>query len=217
MVSMKDAACPAPLVTSPLYAVPHPFAAIPASSCRPNRCVRGFFLIETLGAVVLIAVLVGLVLPGMQQLLRLHQVRMVAKDLSAEIFWAQAEAARRSSALVLRLKSVSDCKAVPTGTPRRCGWDVFIDNNQDGLQQADEPTVHTYDNPGDLTITPRNDDTLFIGPAGTLSNKNGSSGSVGTSFLVESANARPGDSASRRVCINGATRVRVAATAVCTS
>ena len=195
----------------------HPFIAHPVASPCPARSAGGFFLIELLGSVALIAVLVGLVLPGMQKLLRVHQVRTVARDLSAEIFWAQAEAARRGSALVLRLKKVSDCRPATAGVPLRCGWDVFMDTNQDGIRQADEKIVHSYNTPSDLTITPADGDTIFIDSAGILRNMGGSSGAVGASFLVEVIAARPGDPASRRVCINAGSRVRIAAGAECKS
>lgn len=195
----------------------HPFTAHSPASRPPDQSTGGFFLIELLVAVALIGVLVGLVLPGMQQLLRVHQVRTVARDLSAEIFWAQAEAARRGSALVLRLKNVSECRSAPAGTPLRCGWDVFMDLNQDGLQQAGEMIVHSYENPADLTIRPANGDAIFIDPTGMLRNTGGAGGAIGASFLVEAIRARPGDPASRRVCINAGNRVRIAAGAECRS
>lgn len=172
---------------------------------------------ELLGAVALIAILTSLALPGMSQLLRTYRVRTVASDFSAELFWAQAEAARRGSAMALRLKTAADCQAKLAGAPRRCGWYVFLDKNQDGLQQANEATLHNYDNPADLTIEPKNGDTVFIDATGNLLNKASSSGAVGTSFLVEMVQAKAGDPASRRVCINAGNRVRVASGSVCLS
>ncbi|MCZ2495481.1 hypothetical protein GN316_01810 [Xylophilus sp. Kf1] len=191
--------------------MPHPTPDARLSFAPPHRhraaAGRGFFLMELLGAVALIAVLVGLVLPGMQQMLRAHRVRAVARDLGAELIWLQTESARRGVAMVMRFKTASDCRAASAGATQRCGWDVFVDRNEDTLRQPDETVVHTYDNPGDLTITPRNGDTVFIDTAGNFRNRN-SVGAVGTSFLVEAARGRPDDPTSR-VCINSGNRVRV--------
>lgn len=181
----------------------------PTSNLPAGRHLqRGFFLIELLGVLALIALLAGLVMPGLTQVMRTHRVRLVAKDLATELLWAQAEAARRGSALVLRLKTGPGCAALP------CGWEVFADGNQDGLQQKNETVIHTYGNPADLVISPANGDTVFIDQAGNLRNRN-TGGAVGTSFLVEIAPVRPGDPASRRVCINAGNRVRIAAGAEC--
>ena len=174
---------------------------------RQKSRERGFFIVELLVALAVIAVLVTLALPAMQTLVRTHRVRTVAKDLAMEISWAQAEAVRRGSALAMRFRAPPDCDAAPEARARHCGWDVFVDTNGDGEFQADETLLRSYVSPSDLSLRP-DANPVYLDAAGNIRNKGGI-GAVGLHVETALIAARPDDPSNHVVCLNAGGRVRV--------
>lgn len=189
------------------YCIP-PLPARPRSG-RTGRKLRerGYFIVELLAGLAVIAVLVTLALPALQTLVRTHRVRSVAKDLAVEISWAQAEAVRRGSALAMRIETPPDCLAVPASPARHCGWDVFMDLNGDGALQGDDTIVRSYVSPADMLLK-AGANPLFLDAAGNIRNKGGI-GAVGLHVEVALVGARADDVSSHIVCFNAGGRIRV--------
>ena len=181
----------------------------------PERRERGYFLVELLAGLAVIAVLVTLAMPALQTLVRTHRVRTVAKDLAVEISWAQAEAVRRGSALAMRFQTPPGCVVPPAATTPHCGWDVFVDANGDGAMQAGDTVVRSYVSPSDMLLK-ADANPLFLDAAGNIRNKGGF-GAVGLHVEVALIGARADDPSSHIVCFNAGGRIRVTTGQKCLS
>lgn len=96
----------------------------------------GFSLVEALVVLALLAVLLGLAVPGVGSLRQRHQLQSVAEDVWNSLVLA------RSQALVQQAR-VALCPAASAGVcdPQGQwgqGWLVFVDSNSNGLRDADE-------------------------------------------------------------------------------
>lgn len=103
---------------------------------EPRRKVAGFSLMEVLMAMGLVAVLLGLAVPGVGAWRSRHELRAVAEDVWNSLILA------RSQALVHQQRVVM----CPVSSAGRCdvqgqwlqGWQVFVDSDRDGQRSTGE-------------------------------------------------------------------------------
>ena len=85
---------------------------------------RGFTLIEMMVVIVLMAVMLGLALPGFTGLVERYRAEAMAKALMASISDARAEAARRG--VKVTMKQRTGCQ----GRDWSCGWDTLVGSGE---------------------------------------------------------------------------------------
>ena len=102
----------------------------------------GVTLIELLITLAIVAILVVIGLPSMQEAFRTNRVSAFSNDVLAAAAYARSEAVRRSGTVVLCASPDSAAAtATCSGTDWALGWIVFVDADQDGQRQATEPVL----------------------------------------------------------------------------
>jgi type IV fimbrial biogenesis protein FimT len=92
----------------------------------------GGSLIETLLATAIAGVLGSAAMPSMSSALTQQRLRASSSDLFAAFNHARSEAIRRNSAVAVAAADEQDWSA---------GWKVFVDGNDNGVQDAGEETL----------------------------------------------------------------------------
>lgn len=95
-------------------------------------CQRGASLVETMMALSIAAVLASSAVPVMKDALVQQRLRGASSDLYAGFHAARSEAIRRAAAVAVTPLDGQDWSK---------GWRIFVDRNDDGVQDADEATV----------------------------------------------------------------------------
>lgn len=105
---------------------------------RINRPWRtcGFSLAETLVVMALLAVLLGLAVPGLTNLRSRHEVQAVAEEVRSSLMLARSQALMHQQRVVL----------CPVAVPGTCdtqgrwqqGWLVFVDGDHSGQREGQE-------------------------------------------------------------------------------
>ena len=103
-------------------------------SCEKGR--RGFTLVEALVVIAVLAILLGLAVPGWSGLRERQQLQAQAEDFWSSLMLARAQA-------LLHQQHVSLCPSVAAGVcdpsaAWHVGWLVFVDSNRNGQREADE-------------------------------------------------------------------------------
>lgn len=93
---------------------------------------RGTSLLESLLAVAITSVLVSAAVPAMSDTLTRQRLRATNSELAASFNLARSEAIRRGAAVAVAPADASDWSR---------GWKVFADHNDNGVQDAGEPTL----------------------------------------------------------------------------
>ncbi len=111
-------------------------------SSQKRQAQSGFSLLEALVVLALIAVLLGLAVPGLAGMRQRHALQADAQALWSSLVLARSQALERQQRVMLCPTSANsanlailDCDA--SGDWSR-GWLVFVDGNQDGQRQSDE-------------------------------------------------------------------------------
>jgi type IV fimbrial biogenesis protein FimT len=102
---------------------------------------QGFSLVEALVVLALLAVLLGLAVPGVASLRVRHELQAVAEDVWNSLMLA------RSQALVQQARVV----VCPAASMQTCdeqghwaaGWHVFVDSNRNGQRDAGEQVLQS--------------------------------------------------------------------------
>lgn len=101
---------------------------------QPRREL-GFTLIEMMVTLTLLAILIALVTPSFQGLLRDNQAAAQANALVGSLMLARSEAIKRNAPVVLcRSNTGTGC----VGDDWADGWLIWADTNDDGTLDADE-------------------------------------------------------------------------------
>lgn len=103
---------------------------------------RGLTMIELLVALAVLAILLAIGLPAMQETLRSNRVSALSNDVLAAAAYARSEAVRRVRDVTAcpspnSTAATSSCSGADWGL----GWIVFVDANGDGQRQAAEALV----------------------------------------------------------------------------
>jgi type IV fimbrial biogenesis protein FimT len=125
------------------------FVQLPTSMAAPVE--RGFTLIETMVVVALMAILAALAAPSFIDTFERYRVDSARESLMASISLARTDAIRRGQRVVLRRNE--GCVPAPTGNNDwRCGWTMFVDQNEDAILDAGEPVIQSVTLPSNVMV-----------------------------------------------------------------
>jgi type IV fimbrial biogenesis protein FimT len=115
--------------------------------------MRGVTLIETMMVVVITAILAALATPSFLESFRRYRVDSAREDMQASITLARIEAIRNSNSVVIG-------KTLPCGTAPanewNCGWQVFIDANNDNVFNGTDRQIFQVDGLTDTVVRKAN-------------------------------------------------------------
>ena len=167
-----------------------------------RRQVQGFTIIEVMVVVAILGVLAALAAPSFGPLIERWRVRDAAESLQSTLFYARSEAIKRGgNVTLLKTASGNGCANADAATQWGCGWTVFVDTNNNGVQDTGQ--------------TPP-EDTLKTLPAPTrveinIANSNGYI-TIDRWGQLESANSKSFDF---RLMPQGTATSNIGATALC--
>lgn len=102
-----------------------------------RRQARGFTIIEIMVVVAILGVLASLAAPSFGPLIERWRVRDAAESLQSTLFYARAEAIKNGgNVTLLRTPNSDGCSNATALTQWGCGWTVFIDTNNNGVQNT---------------------------------------------------------------------------------
>jgi len=147
-----------------------------------HRYNQGFTLVEMIITVAIAAIVLGMGVPGFQQLIRANRTVTEVNRLVTALSLARSEAVKRNATVAMCRASGSNCS---NGVPWENGWVVFTDNvTQNGTIDAGEQTLQVYERmPQGYTLRPGPTFTNWIAfqPTGQML---GSGGAAADSFRV---------------------------------
>jgi len=102
----------------------------------PSRS-HGFTLVEAMVVIAILAVLAALAAPSFHRLVQRYQVRQAMGDFTAALYLARAEAIKRGGRVTMAKAAADGCTAAGA-EEWHCGWEIFVDTNENGAFDAGE-------------------------------------------------------------------------------
>jgi type IV fimbrial biogenesis protein FimT len=102
------------------------------------RRARGFTLFELLMTMIVAAVLLALVVPGLSGFVTSSRLRATQSEFVSALALARSEATRRGSTVAVSARGEA------AGSEFLGGWLVCVDTSLDGMCQSDEPPIREY-------------------------------------------------------------------------
>jgi type IV fimbrial biogenesis protein FimT len=171
----------------PLYAITH--------------CACGFTLTELMVAIAVLAILAALAAPGFANVTRRLHVDTVREQFIGSMNFARTEAIRRGRNVVMR--RIEPC--TNAATEWYCGWNVFVDLDQDNTMDAGEPLLREVS--GDPNV--RIERTNPVGGAFIQFTRFGLPNQSGLSFQIFPASQDAANATNaQRICMSDAGRTR---------
>lgn len=114
---------------------------------------RGFTLIELMVTVSIMGILTALAAPSFTDMIARYKTSSMADQMVAMLTLARTEALRRGGDVYLE-KSPNGTSVNSCGTNQEwsCGVFLWADNNRDGTQDANDPTLRTFDVPQGIVL-----------------------------------------------------------------
>jgi type IV fimbrial biogenesis protein FimT len=175
----------------------------------PQVCLRGFTLIEALVVMALLALLLGLAVPGVSGWRARQQLQA-----SAENFWNGLMLARSQALLHqqhVTMCAVSSAGVCDVSATWSSGWQVFLDGNRNGQREpAERLLLERAQVPGSVFITGNSTVAHTIGYGA-----DGRSEQLGGGFLAGTVSVcSAGQAQGWRLVINAVGRPRLEKAAV---
>lgn len=108
--------------------------------------MAGFNMAELMVVMTILAVLAAFAGPEFQDTIQNYRIRKAADELEFSIQYARTEAIRRGRNVVIERSN--GCPAANWG----CGWRVYVDNDNDQVQDPGEVTVRESSAQRDISI-----------------------------------------------------------------
>lgn len=118
-----------------------------------KKCYSGFSLIEMIVTIAIAAILAMLAAPSMKEGIANSKTKELSSEFIAALNLAQSEAIKRGI-------QVSIDPVLTSGNQWKTGWNLFEDPNANGVQDAGEELIQTYDMQ-DNGVTLVSKDTTF--------------------------------------------------------
>lgn len=96
----------------------------------PSRS-HGFTLVEAMVVIAILAVLAAIAAPSFQRVVQRYQVRHAMGDFTAALYLARSEAIKRGGRVTMAKAAAAGCTAAGA-KEWHCGWNVFVDANENG-------------------------------------------------------------------------------------
>lgn len=120
----------------------HPSTLQILRTAPASRRARGFTIIEIMVVVAILGVLASLAAPSFGPVIERWRVRDAAESLQSALFYARSEAIKNGgNVTLLRTPNGDGCTNATATTQWGCGWTVFVDTNNNGVQNTGEATL----------------------------------------------------------------------------
>jgi type IV fimbrial biogenesis protein FimT len=122
------------------------------NSAKPTACQRGFTIIELLVVVAILAVLAALAAPSFTDSIKRYRVNSIRDSMTSAIQLAKSDAIRRR--LPVTLLRTTGCGAtLSTASDWDCGWQMFVDEDNDGVLDSSEVVLQEFTVPSGYHLT----------------------------------------------------------------
>lgn len=124
------------------------------SHCFHRRSSKGFTAIELMVTIAILAILAGMAAPSFTSIIERWRVRQTTDELQSTFYFARSEAIKRGgNVTILRSGDAGSCTTVGSDTSLwSCGWIVFADLNNNGIQDTGEDTLQTSPAPSNVSV-----------------------------------------------------------------
>lgn len=181
------------------------------SQSPPNRrriqAPGGFTLIEAMVSITILTVLAALAVPAFRTVTERMKVSTVSDEMVAALTLTRGTAIQNNGNVTLR--KLSDAEAGLTGVCSTtqnwsCGWRIFRDADGDGVLDAGEEVIYTFNITNRVTVMRSvNGDNLIANRWGQLAGLN----AVG--FTLSPTDTGVASPATTTLCVNSGGRIRV--------
>jgi type IV fimbrial biogenesis protein FimT len=164
--------------------------------------VTGFTLTEVLIGIAVLGILAALAAPNFVQALNRYKSRAIQEEFSGSLQLAKVEAIRRRTPVIL--VRTTACGLTQNIHDWSCGWEVFVDTNDNNQKNVNEPTLQVSTIPSDFKMLhPGLGQTIGINAWGNIQG-------VGQRIVIGPRTGAGDNTSSTAVCINSGGRIRVA-------
>lgn len=170
----------------------------PPSFPTPPR-LHGFSIVELLVALAILALLATLAGPGFVSALNRYKIGAMRDELIASMQLAKAEALRRGIPVYL-LRTTGCGNPINSADDWSCGWEVFVDSNDNGNKNAGEPVLQVVTVPHGFAI-------VHTGLGSKLKFDLWGMTGVGHAFVLAPPEG-PSSATAATLCINRGERIR---------
>ncbi len=101
---------------------------------------KGFTLIELMVTVSVLAIVLGVGVPGFQELIQNNRMAISVNDLVTDLNLTRSEAIKRGSSVTLCRRNAAGT-ACDTSANWLAGWIIFVDPDGDGMVDAGEQII----------------------------------------------------------------------------
>lgn len=130
-------------------------------SAKSNMPQRGFTVIELLVVIAILGVLAALAAPSFTETIKRYRVNAIRDNMTSAIQLARSEAIRRRLPVVL-LRTTGCSVTLATTSDWDCGWQMFVDVDNNGLLGSSETVVQEFTVPAGHHLT---NDSTTAGPS----------------------------------------------------
>lgn len=129
-----------------------------SSACAARRgdplAQRGFTAIELMVVIAMIAILAALAAPSFSSIIERWRVYKAVKGMESTLHLARSEAIKRNGLVAIeKLPNSRDCSLAATNQEWGCGWQIFVDSNNDGTHDGAEEILHVTPAPKNVNVS----------------------------------------------------------------